>query len=181
MSLLDCKLLQERKQNLFQHRGQWEDKEQVLVACLIRLKHWLGAYGHAQSLCASSVALSETFIFSQWVKYCRWKDLISWRQPKRQLWRGRCCEHLTGILNLRHYVEVAWSSRSISLTQDTHNLAQSVAPVRLGQQGSPGSGESKGKCTGFYKSQGSWPKEQLTFFDNPTVFLAIELASSLSG
>lgn len=69
----------------------------------------------------------------------------------------------------------------ISLTQDTHNLAQSVAPVRLGQQGSPGSGESKGKCTGFYKSQGSWPKEQLTFFDNPTVFLAIELASSLSG
>ena len=56
-------------------------------------------------------------------------------------------------------------------------------------QGSPKSGVTtgslqnipEGEYTGFDKSQGSWPKEQLTFLDDPTVFLAIELVSSLSG
>ena len=55
-------------------------------------------------------------------------------------------------------------------------------------QGSPGSGVTtgslqnipEGEYTGFDKSQGSWPKEQLTFLDDPTVILAIELVCSLS-
>lgn len=56
-------------------------------------------------------------------------------------------------------------------------------------QGSPGSGVitgslqniPEGEYARFDKSQGLWPKEQLTFLDDPTVFLAIELVSSLSG
>lgn len=56
-------------------------------------------------------------------------------------------------------------------------------------QGSPGSGIitgslqniPEGEYARFDKSQGLWPKEQLTFLDDPTVFLAIELVSSLSG
>lgn len=59
--------------------------------------------------------------------------------------------------------------------------------MRLEKLGSPGSGGTmrsqqnshEGKSAVFYKSQGSWPKEQLSFFDNPTVFLVIELVSSL--
>ena len=60
--------------------------------------------------------------------------------------------------------------------------------MRLEKQASPASGETMGslqssherKCAVFYKSQGSWPKEQLNFSEDPTVFLATELASSLS-